>query len=110
MICYAIGFNGYSRWNDQGMRVLLTGMALSCLIVAVPANARHPQCPALLTDGECNQLEQIMALRDRQPEEYGRQIVEFARLMIERYQACQCDDWLIKWADTVHDGFRQQGK
>ena len=92
------------------MRVFLIGMMFSSMVVAVSAHARHPQCPALLTDGECNQLERIMMLRDRKPEEYGRQIVEFARLMTERHQACRCDDWLIKWADAVHDGFRQQGK
>ena len=92
------------------MRVLLIGMTLSSLVMAVPAFARHPQCPALLTDGECDQLETIMMLRDKQLEEYGRRIVEFARLMTERHQTCQCDDWLIKWADSVHDGFKHQGK
>lgn len=92
------------------MRSLLRVIALAGLMHGAQVQARHPQCPALLTDGECNQLEQIMLLRDQQPEEYGRQIVEFARLMTERYQACQCDDWMIKWADSVHESFTRQGK
>lgn len=92
------------------MRTLLMFIALSVLVMSLQAEARNPQCPALLTDGECDQLEAIMMLREKQPEEYGRQLFDFARLMTERHQACRCDDWLIKWADSVHDGFRLQGK
>lgn len=92
------------------MRGTVITLALSGLIATAPVYANHPQCPALLTDGECDYLERIMALREKQPGEYGQKIIEFARLMTERHQTCQCDDWLIKWADTVHDGFKQQGK
>jgi hypothetical protein len=94
------------------MRILLCIVVIAGLVLAAQAqaHARHPQCPALLTDGECDQLEAIMRLREMQPEEYGRQIFEFARLMTERHQACRCDDWLIKWADSVHESFKRQGK
>jgi hypothetical protein len=92
------------------MRALLMAISLSGLALSTQVHARHPQCHALLTDAECDQLEAIMMLRVGQPEEYGRQILDFARLMTERHQTCQCDDWLIKWADTVHYSVNQQGK
>jgi hypothetical protein len=96
---------------DGGIMRGLPLMGL-CLGLAMPVSAfaRHPQCPGLLTDGECDHLVGIMAMRDRQPEEYSRQIVEFARLMGERYQTCQCDDWMVKWADRVNDSFNSQNR
>ena len=89
--------------------VLLAGLCAS-LLMRASAFARHSQCPALLSDGECDHLVNIMAIRDKQPEEYGCQIVSFAKLMSERHQTCQCDDWMLKWADKVNDGFNATAK
>lgn len=89
--------------------VLLAGLCAG-LLMSAPVYARHPQCPGLLTDGECDRLVSIMSIREKQPEEYGRQIVEFAKLMSERHQTCQCDDWMIKWADKVNDSFNNPSK
>jgi hypothetical protein len=89
--------------------VLLAGLCAG-LLMSSSVYARHPQCPGLLTDGECDHLVSIMATRDKQPEEYGRQIVSFAKLMSERHQTCQCDDWMLKWADTVNDSFNAPAK
>lgn len=75
------------KWSFMSMRSVWIVMVLSGLMLAPQADARHPQCPALLTDGECHQLVRIMMLREKQPEEYGRQIVAFAKLMTERHQA-----------------------
>ena len=85
------------------MRGLMLAGLCAGLFLSSSAFARHPQCPALLTDGECNHLVSLMSMREKYPEEYGRQIVSFAKLMTERHQTCQCDDWMLKWADTIND-------
>lgn len=75
------------------------------MMLGSQVQARPADCPSLLTDGECEHLVSLMSMRDKYPEEYGRQIVSFARLMAERHQTCQCDDWMIRWADKVNDSF-----
>ena len=75
------------------------------MLLSASAYARPAQCPALLTDGECEHLVSLMSMREKYPEEYSRQILSFAKLMSERHQTCQCDDWMIRWADKVNEGF-----
>ena len=94
--------------EDFEMRILPLAVLGMGLALSAAVQARDPQCPALLTDGECGQLTASMALSGQQPGEYSRRIVEFARLMTERYQTCGCDEWLVKWADRVNDSFNQQ--
>ena len=92
------------------MRGLILAGLCASLLMSASAFARPSQCPALLSDGECDHLVNIMAIRDKQPEEYGRQIVSFAKILSERHQTCQCDEWMLKWADKVHDAFNATAK
>lgn len=78
------------------MRGLMLAGLCAGVLMSASAFARHAQCPALLTDGECDHLVSLMSMRDKYPEKYSRQIVSFAKLMAERHQTCQCDDWMIK--------------
>ena len=77
-ICYHAAVLKINEPGVNVRRLILMLLLSSGLLPA--AHARHPQCPALLTDGECDQLVAIMATREKQPEEYSRRIVEFARV------------------------------